>query len=607
MTATALAPTARPQATAGGTARPRWQRPALLVLLAGTAVLYLWKLGASGWANDYYAMAVQGGTKDWTAWFFGSLDPGNVITVDKPPAALWLMGLSGRLFGFSSWSMLVPQALCGVAAVGLTYAAVRRWSGPVAGLLAGAALALTPAAALMFRFNNPDALLTLLLVAGAYCVLRATERASLRWLLLAGTAIGFAFLTKMLQGFLVLPAFALVYLVAAPSTLGRRLAQLLGAAGAVVVAAGWWIAAVALWPAASRPYIGGSETDSALELALGYNGLGRILGTNGNMAGGGPGGMSTAFGGEPGFGRLFGDSMGVEVSWLLPAALLALGAGLWFTRRAPRTDRTRAALLLWGGWLLVTGGVFSFMSGTLHPYYTVALAPAVGALAAIGGRELWRGRHNFAALLLLTLMVAVSGLWGYLLLARYDLGPVAVRVLVLVLTGLAVAGLLLGVDRLRRLGTALVAVCALAALLGPATVAVADVSVPHHGSIPQSGGSADGTPGGSTAADTALLDLLAATGTRWAAATDGARQGASLALGSGTAVIAIGGFTGADPAPTLAEFQRYVADGQVRYYIGEGTGGFTRGSGEIGEWVRNNYTAVTVGGSTVYDLTLPAG
>jgi 4-amino-4-deoxy-L-arabinose transferase-like glycosyltransferase len=181
---------------------PAWVRPALLVLLAATTALYLWNLSASGDANSFYAAAVQAGTRSWKALFFGSLDSSNFITVDKPPAALWVMGLSGRIFGFSSWSMLAPQALEGVAAVGLLYGAVRRWSGPAAGLLAGATLALTPAAALMFRFNNPDALLTLLLVAGAYCVVRALERADTRWLCLAGTAIGFAFLTKMLQGFL---------------------------------------------------------------------------------------------------------------------------------------------------------------------------------------------------------------------------------------------------------------------------------------------------------------------------------------------------------------------------------------------------------------------
>ena len=210
-----------------GAADPAWARPALLVLLALTALAYLWDLSASGYANSFYAAAVQAGTKSWKAFFFGSLDSSNFITVDKPPASLWVMALSGRIFGFSSWSMLVPQALEGVAAVGLLYAAVKRWFGAGAGLAAGAVFALTPVAALMFRFNNPDALLVLLLVAAAYCMVRALERAGTRWILAAGALIGFAFLAKMMQAFLVLPAFALVYLVAAPTTLRRRLGQLL--------------------------------------------------------------------------------------------------------------------------------------------------------------------------------------------------------------------------------------------------------------------------------------------------------------------------------------------------------------------------------------------
>src|SRR5579875_761595 len=196
---------------------PAWARPLLIALLAVTAISYLVDLTASGYANSFYAAAVQAGTKSWKAFFFGSIDSSNFITVDKPPASLWIMALSGRIFGFSSWSMLVPQALEGVAAVGLLYATVRRWFGVQAGLLAGLTLALTPVATLMFRFNNPDALLVLLLVAGAYCVVRALENASTWWLVAAGTAVGFAFLTKMLQAFLVLPAFALVYLIAAPT------------------------------------------------------------------------------------------------------------------------------------------------------------------------------------------------------------------------------------------------------------------------------------------------------------------------------------------------------------------------------------------------------
>src|SRR5205814_2736387 len=266
---------------------PRRRLPvALPALLLGTAALYLWGLGASGWANGYYSAAAQAGSASWKALFFGSFDAGNAITVEKTPASLWLMGLSVRLFGLSSWSILVPEALAGIGAVALLYLTVRRVAGPLAGLLAGPAFAVTPVAVLMFRFNNPDALLVLLLVAAAYAVTRALERASTRWLVLAGALVGFGFLTKMLQAFLVLPAFGVAYLVAAPAPLRRRIGQVLLAAGAMVVAAGWWVAAVALWPAASRPYIGGSQTNSILELTLGYNGFGRLTGSEAGSVGG---------------------------------------------------------------------------------------------------------------------------------------------------------------------------------------------------------------------------------------------------------------------------------------------------------------------------------
>ncbi len=260
--------------------------------------------------------------------FFGSSDAANSITVDKTPASLWVMALSVRVFGLSSWSILVPQALMGVGAVGLLYATVRRWSGPAAGLVAGAVLALTPVAVLMFRFNNPDALLVLLLVAAAYATVRATERASARWLVLAGALVGFGFLTKMLQALLVVPAFGLVYLVAAPTTVRRRIGHLLAAGLALLVAAGWWVAIVALVPASARPYIGGSQDNSILELILGYNGFGRLTGNETGSVGGGGGGGGTGMWGETGWGRLFDAEIGGQVAWLLPAALILLAAGL---------------------------------------------------------------------------------------------------------------------------------------------------------------------------------------------------------------------------------------------------------------------------------------
>ncbi len=480
---------------------PAWARPALWLLLAATAALYLWNLSASGWANEFYAASAQAGSQSWKAWLFASLDAGNAITVDKPPAAMWVMGLSMRLFGVNSWALLVPQALMGVASVALLAAAVRRWFGPVAGLLAGAALALTPVAVLMFRFDNPDALLTLLLVAGAYTTVRAVESASWKWLALTGMLLGFGFLTKMMQAFLVLPGFALVYLIAAPTGLLKRLRDLLIGGLALVVSGGWFVLLVSLWPASSRPYIAGSTDNSLWQLAIGYNGFSRIFG-GGGIRGGGGGGGGGSFGGTSGLGRMFGDSFGLEVSWLLPAALVALVAILIGTLRAPRTDRTRAAAVLWGGWTLVTGLTFSYMSGIVHPYYAVALAPGIAALVAIGARVLWGRRDELAARAGLAAMVLVTGWWDFELLGRVSWAP-GLRWFVLVAGVAAGAALLAPPAWLRRAGVVVVAAAAVA-VTGTATSAwaVGTASTPHNGSIPTSGpagvstGGFGGGPGG---------------------------------------------------------------------------------------------------------------
>lgn len=603
MTATLTAPAAaavpQPRSRVG-------HRPLVWLLLAGTAVLYLWNLTASGWGNSYYAAATQAGTQSWTALLFGSLDAGGAITVDKPPASLWLSGLFARVFGFSSWSVLAPQALCGVASVALLYLAVKRVAGPAAGLLAGTALALTPVAALMFRYNNTDALLTLLLVAGGYAVTRAVEKASWRWLVLAGAFVGLGFLTKMGQAFLVLPAFGLAYLIAAPTGLGRRIAHLVYALVATIVSAGWLLALVAVWPAESRPYIAGSAGDSLWELALGYNGLGRIFGADGPGGGGGGGGGNAAnigFGGEAGLGRMFGSSFGVEVSWLLPAALIALCAGLWFTRRAPRTDPTRAALVLWGGWLVATALVFSLMSGITHPYYAVALAPAIAALLGIGGVQLWRGRDFRSARYIMAALVAVTAVWSFVLLDRDASWLPWLRWTTLV-AGVVVATVLaVGARPSRSVGALAVAVM----LAGSTAFAVATAVEAHTGAVPLSGPLGDSTGDmrmgpEDISADSELAKLLAATDTTWAAATTGGTTAANLELASGRPVVAIGGWSGGDPSPTLAEFKAYVESGQISYYL-SGMGGGPRGSSEIADWVAANYPERSVGGQTVYDLS----
>ncbi|WP_299954081.1 glycosyltransferase family 39 protein [uncultured Modestobacter sp.] len=672
-------PAAPPPAPAARTSRarrlvrgrdddPSWVRPALLGLLAATGLLYLWDLAASGWANAFYAAAVQAGSESWVAFFYGSSDAANSITVDKPPASLWVMELAVRVFGLNSWSLLVPQALMGVATVGVVYLAVRRVVGPGAGLLAGAAMALTPVAVLMFRFDNPDALLVLLMTLAAYATTRALERAGLRWMVGVGVLIGFAFLTKTLQAMLVVPGFALVYLVAAPTTLAKRFGHVLAAGAAMVVAGGWWVAVVELVPESWRPYIGGSQTNSAWELIWGYNGLGRLTGDETGSVGGG-GGTGGNWG-ETGLGRLVNSEIGGQVAWLLPAALALLVAGLVAVGRAPRTDPRRAALITWGSWLLVTGATFSFMAGIFHAYYTVALAPAIAALVGIGGGLLWQRRTAIWARIVLALTLTGTAVWSFVLLGRSaDFLP-WLRWGVLVGGLLAALGLLVAHAGGRLVAATVLAVGVLASLGGPAAYAVQTAGTAHTGSIPSAGPTVSGSsgfggggpggggfpgggggggqqgtpptggPGGQTgtpptgttggtrgggagggmgglldAADAseevveALLDD--ADDYTWVAAAVGSNNAAGYQLASEEPVMAIGGFNGSDPSPTLEQFQAYVADGQVHWFIGGGTG-MSSDSGsdaaaEIAAWVAENYTAQTIDGVTMYDLSGTTG
>ncbi|GAA3393274.1 glycosyltransferase family 39 protein [Streptomyces roseoviridis] len=690
-----------------------WVRPAFLGLLLATAFLYLWNLSASGYANSFYSAAVQAGSQSWKAFFFGSLDAANAITVDKPPAALWPMALSVRFFGLGSWQILVPEVLMGVATVAVLYAAVRRRLGAGAGLVAGAVLALTPVAALMFRFNNPDALLALLMTVAVYCVLRAVEldRGAARWLVWAGVALGFAFLAKTLQAFLILPALALVYAACAPGGPGRRLGRL-GLGGlAMLVSAGWWVAVVELWPAASRPYVGGSQNNSFLELTFGYNGLGRLNGNEvGSVGGGGArrvpvdlpeGAVLVGRGGggwgETGVGRMFGDAVGGQISWLLPAALILLVAGLVVTRRAARTDLARSAFLVWGGALLLTTAVFSFMAGIFHEYYTVAMAPYLAALIGMGAAVLWEERARFAASGTLAATVAVTAVWAWVLLGRTPDWQPWLRWAVLGVGGAAALGLLFAGRVDRRIGLVAAGLGLAAGLAGPFAYTLATVAAGHQGSIvtagpagtvgpggrggpgagrmfvayapgqddvpdgragqppadgrapaggqapagrPPAGGQSpagqgggrppgamapgavapgamapgerrglggllNGTPVGAEARQALLADADSYT---WVAAAIGAQNAAGYQLATQKPVMAIGGFNGSDPSPTLARFKQYVAEGRIHYFIAPGGGsggGFGAGGNgsAIAAWVEDTFEKVTFDSTTFYDLT----
>lgn len=666
---------------------PRWAQWALGGLLVATGTLYLWGLERNGWANAFYSAAAQAGSVSWKAWFFGSFDAASSITVDKPAASLWLTGLSVRLFSLSSWSILVPQALLGVASVAILSATVRRWFGAPAGLVAGAVLALTPVATLMFRFNNPDAMLVMLLVCAAWAMGRATERGSWRWIALAGAFVGLAFLAKSLQALLVLPGFVAMYAVAAPVSWRRRTGHLLAAVAAMILAGGWWVATVELWPADSRPFVGGSQTNSVVELILGYNGVGRLTGDEtGSVGADGQVGRW----GEAGWARLFASSYGGQGAWLIPAAVALLGVLLWVSRRSPRTDLTRAAAFGWGGWLVVTAGVISFSRGIIHEYYTVALAPAVGALVGVGSAALWAYRGQLWARVAAAAVIGASAWWAYVLLARSAQFVPWLRWLVL-LGGIGAAAGVLLAPVVRQPGRTRIALAAagtglLALLAGPAAYSVETVASRNIGSLPsatpsvsggrgglgggpgvggtpgvgpgpqlpsttrgQGGsnllvppGSSSGTlpglqgnggrsregtqagPGGaaggggllnaSTPGEALTAALLAdAASFTWVAATVGAQSAAGYQLATQQPMMAIGGFNGSDPSPTLEAFQQDVDDGRIHYFIASGrAGGFASQQGgslpaaQITAWVQETFTAQTIDGVTVYDLTTPA-
>lgn len=384
----------------------------------------------------------------------------------------------------------------------MLYASVRRRFSAAAGLITMAVFALTPVAALMFRFNNPDALLALLMTVTVYCVLRAMENGRTKWLVWAGVAVGLAFLSKTLQAFLILPPLAVLYAVFAPVSVRRRFGQLGLSALAMILAGGWWVAIVELWPASSRPYIGGSQNNSFLELTFGYNGLGRINGeeTGSVGGGGGPGGGSGGQWGETGIGRMFNSEIGSQISWLLPAALILLVAGVWLTWRAKRTDTARAAFLAWGSSLLMTTAVFSFMAGIFHQYYTVALAPYLAALVGMGATVLWEERSRWWAGAALGVTVAVTAYWSYVLLGRTPDYQAWLRPAVLVVGLVGAVGLLLASRLGRRLALAAVGLGFAASLAGPAAYTVSTLNTGHQGSIvtagPASGGMGGGPGGG---------------------------------------------------------------------------------------------------------------
>jgi 4-amino-4-deoxy-L-arabinose transferase-like glycosyltransferase len=546
--------------------RANWSVQARIGIFGLATLLYTWNLGRVGTGNTYYAAAVRSGTESWKAFFFGSLDPGSFSTVDKPPAALWVMELSGRIFGFSGWSMLLPEAVAGVATVMVLYHLVRRWFGEPAAVLASLALALTPVAVVIFRYNNPDAFVTLLLVLAAWACWRAIESGKTMALVLSGALLGLAFLTKTLDAFIVVPALGLSYLWCAPPRLARRIGQLGWAGLALLVSSGWWVAVVEIWPRTARPYIGGSTDNSEFNLIFGYNGLSRISGSS----------TYWAVDGGQGLLRMFDTGLGGQISWFLPFAIVGVVGGLCLTRGRARTDLEWGGFVFWGRVFLSYFAVFDDARGIFHPYYTVVMAPAVGALAGAGAVALWRlGQRSMRWAWLLPATIVGTALWAEVLLARAS-GYVPWLGRTVMFTGIAAALVLFfAMTRGRSvpwLPVAAGVVAAASMLASP--LAYSLTTVGKVTSDPATAGPADvGRDVASSAkVDVALVnylehhegsaaDLVAVTGSKTAA---------KFILLSGKPVIAMGGYTGLDPAPTLGVFEHLVATGTFHYVFARG-------------------------------------
>ncbi|MGW7425504.1 ArnT family glycosyltransferase [Streptomyces sp. NPDC054813] len=491
---------------------PRWARPALWAVLLLATALYAWNL-SSVTGNTFYNAAVYSGTRSWKAFFFGALDAGSFITVDKPPFALWVMGLSARVFGYGTWQLMLPMVAVGVGSVALLYRLVKRDFGVVAATIAALVLTLTPITVAIDRDTNPDPILVFLMLLGAAALLKAVRTGRLLPLVWSAVAIGFAFNTKMMQAYVVLPAFFLVYLWAANVSLGRRVRNLAVATVALIVSSAWWMVIVDLIPAADRPYIGGSTDNTVWDLVIGYNGFGRIFGASSSV---GSAGNGASFGGSSGLYRMFNDIMGGQISWLIPFAAIALAGALVLRGRAPRTDARRAALLLWGGWFVLHFLTFSLAEGTFHPYYVTAMAPGIAAVAGAGGVMLYQAFRDGSAAMgvpprerirawgrgwVLPVAVAAGTVWAVVLLQRVSgSGTVyTVAEVVAALGGaLAVAGLLVGRFMRRRKLMGFAAIAAIVALLaGPAAYSVsAATTASTNGTNPTAGPNTGGGMGG---------------------------------------------------------------------------------------------------------------
>ena len=615
-----------------------WHRLALGGIFLISVFMNFFQLGKNGYGS-YYPAAVRSMMDSWHNFFFASYDPGGFVTIDKPPVGFWLEVASAKIFGFNSVSILLPEALAGVLSVFLLYYLIRRHFGVVAGLLAALALALSPISIVTNRNDTIDSTLVLVLLVGAWTVLRAAETGRLRWLLLTAVTVGIGFNIKMLEAYLVVPAYGLLYLMAAPRSIWKRLLHLVLAGLLLLVISLSWVVAVDLTPASQRPYVGSTQNNSELSLAFGYNGIQRLLGgamggvggkapTNGSRPSGNPFGNGTgtpgkniggsppsgipggASGGSGGGGpaggifnigtagplRLFIQPLAEQIVWLLPLAILGAIALAWQRRPRLRTfqeDRKQQSLVLWGTWLL-TMGVFFSAASFFHQYYMSMMAPAIAALFGIGLVTMW---HDYRSggwrgwLLPVAIAVTIAEqiyiltsypTWGRLLIpVLILLGVIAVGILVIVRIA---PRLSIRAIKVRFLSFA-VGIAVLAMLITPTVWAAIPVIASTQGDTlvagPSSISSNDNFGGGFTSSNTntKLISYLETHQgkTKFLVAVSSSNEADSIILATNKPVMAMGGFGGSDPILTASTLSTLAKNGTIRFFLINGSGGFGPG------------------------------
>lgn len=605
----------------------RWERIGLTSLLLSTAFLFLWGLDRNGWANPYYSAAAQAGSQDWKAFFFGSFEWGNLITVDKTPLSIWVMSMSVRLFGLNTWSILVPQALMGVATTYLIYKILRRGFGAAPALLGGAIYATTPVVFLMSRFNNPEPLMGLLVVAGVYVALKALDSGRFRSFALAGCLLGLAFMAKQVQAFVVIPSLCVAALAFSQGSFGSRVRQVLVAGASMLATSGAWLLAVELTPAAQRPYIGGSAINSAVELTLDYNGLARFIQFPMTVSGARPGPNEddvAPYNG--GLSRLFDGNFAPEIAWLLfPAIALAIVV-LILNRTLGFDDVQKKTAALAIAWLATAFFLLCFMGSMIHTYYTFSLGAPIALVVPIGLWVLWEKRDKLVLRLIGAVVVGSSAFMTVKVLNYSDEWPLWFRAVVVVSGVAAVAGWLwMGSIRWQRATLTTLALCL---LVGPLGANAYTSSMPQKGTNPQSGPVANdpkaisrllvGVRAGTlpwalqtaygSPPSPAVTELLRRTDRHqeWAAATYSAQNAAVYQLESGRPVIPVGGWLGTDPAPTPLQFRQLVAAGRIGYFIWQqdllDRNELSPETVEITHWVQDNFKEQTIDGVRIYDL-----